>query len=329
MADAAGSGPTARPPGITWAWSDALVGFAYALPAGLVALDDVTRGVAFAVGVLPPAVVGLAPLRRSRRSSAVLGVFVGAPILVGAIVASIPILAVAVLFAAAVGATALARRSRLGTIAMTLGLPMIGIGFSFTDVGSAAGLAAVMVVGGVYACGISLLWPERPVPPTPPQAPTLPTMEYGLLLGGAGATAAAIGFALDFDHVGWACAAALLVMRPSAEMQQLRSVGRILAVTVGALIAVGFIRLDPADGWYALVAVAAISAVAATHRSRWYITAGFTTFLVFVLLLYANPAEAASRFDERVGETILGVGLACFYGLIIPALLNRRRPAVP
>ena len=47
--------------------------------------------------------------------------------------------------------------------------------------------------------------------------------------------AAAIGFILDLEHVGWACAAALLVMRPSADMQRLRSAGRILAVAIGAL----------------------------------------------------------------------------------------------
>ena len=41
-------------------------------------------------------------------------------------------------------------------------------------------------------------------------------MIYGLCLGLAGATAAAIGFALDFDHVGWAATAAMLVMRPGS-----------------------------------------------------------------------------------------------------------------
>ncbi|WP_421119345.1 hypothetical protein ACE2AJ_18605 [Aquihabitans daechungensis] len=50
--------PPFRAPAIAWNWSEALFGLAAALPAAVIALDDVTRGVAFAVGVLPPAVVG-------------------------------------------------------------------------------------------------------------------------------------------------------------------------------------------------------------------------------------------------------------------------------
>jgi uncharacterized membrane protein YccC len=53
----------------------------------------------------------------------------------------------------------------------------------------------------------------------------------------------ALGLILDLEHVGWACAAALLVMRPAAEMQRLRSVGRILAVAAGAFAGIGLVRL--------------------------------------------------------------------------------------
>ena len=72
-----------------------------------------------------------------------------------------------------------------------------------------------------------------------------------------------------------------------------------------------------------------LAAAAATHGSRWYITGGFTTFLVFVFLLYASPQDAAGRFVERVGETALGVGLALFFGWLIPLLraAARRRSA--
>ena len=90
--------------------------------------------------------------------------------------------------------------------------------------GTAAALAGLMVLGSLYACAISMLWPERR-PPAPRAArprPVAPMLDYGVRLGAAGASAAAIGFALDLDHVGWACAAALLVMRPAAEMQRLR-----------------------------------------------------------------------------------------------------------
>jgi hypothetical protein len=56
----------------------------------------------------------------------------------------------------------------------------------------------------------------------------------------------------------------------------------------------------------------------------------FTTFLVLTLLLYSDPTKATTqwRFNERVGETVLGVGFAYLYGLVVPELLERmkRRP---
>ena len=150
-------------------------------------------------------------------------------------------------------------------------------------------------------------------------------MGYGVRLGAAGATAAAIGFLLDLEHVGWACAAALLVMRPTAEMQLLRSVGRIIAVAIGALAAIGLVRLGPPAWAYSLAAIVAVAGAGGTHRSRWYVTPAFTTFMVFLLLLYSRPQDAASRFNERVLETLLGVGIAYLFGLGVPALARLLR----
>jgi hypothetical protein len=64
-------------------------------------------------------------------------------------------------------------------------------------------------------------------------------------------------------------------MRAVAEMQKLRSAGRILAVIAGA---------------------------AATHRSRWYVTPAFSTVLVFLLLLHASPEAAGTRFVDASGR---------------------------
>jgi uncharacterized membrane protein YccC len=141
--------------------------------------------------------------------------------------------------------------------------------------------------------------------------------------------ATAIGIGIGTDHVGWAPAAALLVMRPSAEMQELRSIGRLASVVAGALGAVAFLRLSPSTGLLAASAVVAIAGAAGTRASRWYVTPFFTTFLVLVMLLYADPTVANEqwRVAERVGETALGVGLAYLFGLFLPRLprLLRRR----
>jgi uncharacterized membrane protein YccC len=80
----------------------------------------------------------------------------------------------------------------------------------------------------------------------------------------------------------------------------------------------------PPTAFYSLAAVAAVAAAAGTHPSRWYVTSAFTTFLVFLLLLYSNAETAESRFAERLGDTLLGVGLAYLFGLALPAIAQRR-----
>ena len=288
-----------QPPGLVWDWSAAKLGAIYALPGAAVILSDRSRGLALVLGVLPAAIVGLMPTRRGRLAIIVLGTAIGFPMFVGGLLADVPVLAVLAIAGLGIGSALLAARVRFGQVAMTLSLPMVGVGLSYPDLG--AGVRSGQNID------------------------TAQTLGYGVRLGAAGATAAAVGFLLDLEHVGWACAAALLVMRPAAEMQRLRSVGRIIAVAIGALAAIGLVRLSPAAWVYSLAAIAALAACGATHRSRWYVTPAFTTFLVFLLLLYSRPQDAASRFDERLLETVLGVGIAYVFGLALPVLAQRQR----
>lgn len=311
----------ARAPGIAWSWQGALLGALCVLPAAAVAATDPQRGLALAVGVLPAAIVGVPPQRRRRVGLVVVGALTGIGIFVGSALAGVPVVAVAAIFLFGVGAALLAARWPLGRIVMVLSLPLVGVGLSYDDIGKGAGLALLMVAGSAYAWLVSLAWPERKPPAREASPPsTGPTLDYGLRLGAAGATAAAIGFALDLEHVGWACAAALLVMRPAAEMQILRSIGRIASVIVGGAAATALIALSPQEPWYALAAAVPIIAAAATRASRWYVTPAFTTFIVILLLLYSDPGDSAVRFTERVVETLLGVGLAFIFGLLIPKL---------
>ena len=311
-----------RPRALVWGWTPALLGAIYAIPGAIVMLDDRTRGLGLVLGALPAAIVGLPATRKARRAIPVLGTAVGVPMALGGLLAGVPVLAVLVLFAAGVGAALLAARVPFGQIAMTLSLPLLGIGLSYSDLGTAFGVAALMVLGSVFAFFVTMLWPEREPPPRPPRPAIGPTLDYGIRLGLAGATAAAIGFILDLEHVGWACGAALLVMRPAAEMQRLRSVGRVVSVVVGALVAIAIVEAAPPAGVYSVAVIVALAGAAATHGSRWYVTPAFTTFLVFLLLLYADPATAQSRFNERLLETALGVGVAYFFGLVMKQRLG-------
>jgi hypothetical protein len=146
-----------------WQWPAAALGGAYALPAAIVCLTDPQRGFALAVGVLPAAIVGVLPTRRARLAIVVLGACVGLPILFGGVLAGVPVLAVIAILGLGAGSALLAARFRLGTLAMNLSLPMVGVGLSYSNVGKAAAITALMVVGSAYACAISMLLPERRV----------------------------------------------------------------------------------------------------------------------------------------------------------------------
>jgi hypothetical protein len=316
--------PAGRP--LVWSWSLALLGALCSVPAVIVTVSQPSRGLALAFGVLPAAAVGIQGARRRRYTTLIPGVAIGACLTLGAALATHAALAISGVFLLALGSAMLAPRPA-GRLLMVLALPMVGAGLSFTDVATAAELAGLMVLGSVYGWLLTLAWPERPAhvraPPATPSRGAL--LDYGIRLGLAGALCTGVGFALDLDHKGWATAACLLVMRPTPEMTRLRGAGRALAVTSGALVACLLARADPPSAVLALTVSGALIGLAATRPSRWYVTGGFTTFLVISLLLYGNPQLAQSRFDERVLETLLGVGVALIFGVAIPVLRTRVR----
>ncbi len=149
---------------------------------------------------------------------------------------------------------------------------------------------------------------------------------YGILLGAAAGTAAAIGFATGVEHVGWATGAVLLVMRPVRGQLVLRSVGRAASVLIGALAAAGFALLSPSGAVIGLAIGVVLGCLGAVQESRWYVAPAFTTFLVLTLLLSTSAESPTARFLERTLETFLGVALALFFGALVPALLAIRRP---
>ena len=158
---------------------------------------------------------------------------------------------------------------------------------------------------------------------TTTRAATEMLLRYGYAAGAAGALCAAVGFALDLEHVGWAPAAALLVMRPLPAVQRMRSLDRVIDVVIGASAAIALTALGAPDWAYALAVLVGVAAATATAGSRWYLLPTLTTFLAFVMLLYDVPGEGQGRFWERVLETGLGIAAAAVFGLLLPALLDR------
>lgn len=318
---------------ITWNWRDASFGAVIAAVAAIViATGRVDAGLALLVGAMPAAIVGLAPTRRARLKTVVIGVLFGAFIMLGSFIAQWAIVAVAGMFMLALGSTLLAAKRPLGMVALTLCLPLAAVGLSYAGLENSVGIGVLIMLGSVVAYLWSLLFPEFQAEEKPktPLMGASQARSYGVLVGLTAATAATVGFVSGIEHVGWVTAAALFVMRPSNEMQELRSIGRIASVFIGALVASLMLAQDLQPAVIALIGFAALVAMAATHASRWYITPGFTTFLVFWMLLYdeASAANIEHRFWERVLETLLGVAIAYFFGLVIPKLLKRRTASV-
>jgi hypothetical protein len=303
----------------------------YALPAAVVALADPSAGVPLAVGVLPAVMVPIPGPRRSRIVIVVIGAIAGLSMFVGGLLAHLPTAIAAVLLAGAVtGAAVLSAIRARGRLILTLCVPLVAAGLSYDDLATSAGTLLLLVTGSIYAWLASLAWPQRPAS-RGPDTVVLPArramLDYGIRLGIAAALGYLIADAAGLDHPGWASAACLLVARPQLDLLQTRGVGRVLAVLAGATAAALVLRIHPPHVVYALLAMVVLAAAAATGASRWYVTPGFATFFVFILLVYDHPAQSAQKFTERVGETILGVALAYIFSWVIPYLGRRRTSA--
>jgi hypothetical protein len=315
-------------PAVVWSWPDAARGLVYALPAAVATAIDPAVGVPLALGVLPACLLPLPGPRRARVVIAVVGLMCGAALFVGGALAHLPTIVTALALVAVVVAAALASAGRPGgRLLLVLAAPLTAAGLSYDDWGTSASAALLLSVGAVYAWTVSLLWPQRQAVTRAPAA--LPSrgdmVRYGLLLGSGAAVAYLVAASAGVDHPGWAPAACLLVARPDAGLLWSRAVGRVVAVLLGALVAVGVVAAELPPPVLAVVAGLVVSTAAATRGSRWYITSAFTTFVVFVMLLQAHPEQASQKVGERVGETLIGVALAVLFGIGLPALASRTR----
>lgn len=212
-------------PTIAWRWSWALLGAVCSLPAALVTLGNPSYGLALAFGALPAAAVGVRGRRRERHVILVVGACIALRLVLGALLSGFWLAAVGGIFVLSLGAAILSAHARVGTLLMVLAVPMVGAGLSFNgDISIAGRLAVLLIAGSIYGWLVCSLWPEEKV--TARARAELPLRavmaEYGVRLGLAGAVCAGLGFALTLEHKGWATAACLLVMRPTAEMTRLR-----------------------------------------------------------------------------------------------------------
>jgi hypothetical protein len=316
-------------PAIAWSWPRALAGVIYAIPTCAVVLFDPPSGIPLAVGVLPATIVPMPGPRPARLMVFLIGSAIGVSMFLGGVLTHLPtVLTALALAAAVVGAALLTVRTPRGILVLTLCVPLMAAGLSYDDYRTSARTALLLIPGSTYAWLVSLLWPARPAadrPPTPTPGRRR-MLEYGLRLGAAAGLAYLAASGLDLDHPGWAPAACLLVARPQVDLLKSRGVDRVLAVLIGGTLAVVVLHLSPPAAAYAALAVVLLAGAAATSGSRWYVTPGFASFFVLLMILYGNPAASSQKLNERVGETILGVALAYAFGWLLPLLASQVRP---
>jgi hypothetical protein len=326
--------------GIAWSWPYALRGLVTAAPAAVATVSDVQLGAALAVGLMPVCPLPLPPRRAERARLGAYGVLAAASIFLGGVLAQWPAVAVAgmVLAGGALGHAVVRLRRPVAMLGLLLCLPLFAVGFSYPGTATVGEFALDILVGTAWSVLVAVLWPTPTRPqgrasadPAAAAGPGVPPPDvmipYGWTAGLAGGVCAAIGFAADFEHVGWAPAAALLVMRPDPPVQHRRSVDRLADVALGAALAIVLVAFDP-PGWVYAVAVALVGVAAtATAGSGWYVLPTFTTYLVFILLLAGSTGDAQARFWERVLETALGIGVAA--GATYALLAVRRRTRSP
>jgi len=296
----------------------------------LVALGHLRVGTAFAIGLLPTSLMGIAPSRKLRIIYGAVGCLFGVGVLVGSAIISVPSVALAavLLFAVSYAATLIASRRPAGGLLLSIIVPSIAVGTGYAT-HEAFGLMVAFIAGSIWSSVVSMTWSE--FPPDPQVRTRLQALQpsnphvYGVLLGLAAATAIVIGHAFDIPYAGWIATAAMLVTRPLQEMTGLRGIGRAGSTILGTLLVVVTIHLGLGHLATAF-AVAVITIIAIGGRtSRWYITSFGTAFLILTIEMYGitNSATVHDIGVWRIMNNVIGAAIALFYCLLVPLLLAR------
>jgi hypothetical protein len=306
----------------------AAVGVAPAIP--LIALGHLTPGVAFAIGLLPTSLMGIAPRRKLRVLYGIIGCLFGVGILVGATInsAHIPVVSAGLFLVICLGATMLAARRPAGTLLLGILIPSLGVGTGY-EVSKAAALTVAFMAGSLWSCLVTLPVHEFPGDPDvrerllamrPPHVKT-----YGVLLGLTAATAILVGDIFDIPYAGWIATAAMLVIRPLSQMTGWRGVGRAISTIVGTILVIITLNLDL--GYPATAVACAVFAILTigARTSKLYITSFGTAFLILTIELHevSSTASLHQVGRYRIGNNVLGAGIALLYGLFVAWLLAR------
>jgi hypothetical protein len=296
----------------------------------LIAAGHLTLGVAFAIGLLPTSLMGIAPRRKLRVIYGIVGCLFGLGIVLGSLIINAhDIFETAFLFLIICFlATALASRWPVGILLLGILIPSLGIGTGYTT-SKAAGLMVAFMAGSIWSCLVMLPWPEST--PDPQVGARLAAMRpshvktYGVLLGLTAATAIFVGHYFDIPYPGWIATAAMLVIRPVQDMTGWRGIGRALSTIAGTLLVIAVLSLSLDLVATALVCAAIAILTIGARTSNLYVTPFGTAFLILTIELYgiSSHANLEEVGRHRIINNVLGAGIALAYGLAAAWLLER------
>ena len=296
----------------------------------LVASGHLTIGVAFAIGLLPTSLMGIAPRRGLRVLYGIVGCLFGLGVFAGAwIFNSLDLVAAALIFfVLCFGATVLASSRPAGGVLLGILIPALGVGTGYV-IADAAGLMVAFIAGSLWSCLVML--PVREFQPEGNVAERLAAAQpshvttYGVLLGLTAATAILVGQVFDIPKPGWIVTAALLVIRPIQQMTGWRGVGRALSTIAGTLLVIVTLDWDLGYGATAMVCAVITVLTIGARTSRLYVTPFGTAFLILTIELYdVDNSESLQPIGHaRIVNNVLGALIALFYGLLVSSLLQR------
>jgi hypothetical protein len=296
----------------------------------LVALGHITLGIAFAIGLLPTSLLGIAPTRKRRLIYGVVGCLFGLGVLLGSLIATWHdvYLTAAIFLVVCYVATLLASRRPVGGLLLSIVVPSLAVGTGYTR-SDAFGLMLAFMLGSLWSSLVMLPWhefqPDRQVTARLEALQPDHVRTYGVLLGLTAATAILAGHVTHNPYPGWIATAAMLVMRPVQEMTGWRGVGRAISTTVGTVLVIVVINQQlghlPTAFVICVIAVLTIGA----RTSKLYITPFGTAFLILTIELYGID-EAANIHRVgwyRIVNNVLGALIALFFGLFVPWALTK------
>jgi hypothetical protein len=303
----------------------------------LIALGHLTVGIAFAIGLLPTSLMGIAPRRKLRLVYGIVGCLFGVGIFLGAlIINSHSTVETALLFLAiCYVATVLAALRPAGILLLGILIPSLGVGTGY-GISKAAGLMVAFMAGSIWSSLVMM--PVHEFNPDPHVRERLVAMRprhvktYGVLLGLTAATSISVGHLFDIPYAGWIATAAMLVIRPVQDMTGWRGVGRAISTIAGTLLVVLVLSLSLNHVETALVcAVIAVLTIGA-RTSKLYVTPFGTAFLILTIELYGitNAGNLHDVARHRIVNNVVGALIALFFGLAVSWLLERtvfRHPA--